>query len=87
MVRTISDKELAESLDEVLDRVRDEGEPVVIERDGERLAMLTPAPAKSITLQEFLEKWETMPKPDKEFWDDLEEIQAHQPPAEFREWD
>ncbi len=80
--------QLARSLSDVLNRVQYKGERFVIERNGQVVATLLPpsAPTKGPTLGEFLERLKDAPRPDDEFLDELERIQANQPPAEFREW-
>ncbi len=83
----ITATELALSLSDVLNRVRYKGEHFTVERNGEPVATIEPVePPKQITLGEFLEIWKTLPKPDPEYWDELEQIQASQPKAEFPEW-
>lgn len=80
MDATLSVKDLETSLTEVLDRVRG-GERFVIERDGEVIATLTPPPPKpGRTWGEFLALVRSAPRPDPDFTDDLEAIQAAQPP-------
>ena len=53
-------------------------------RNGEPVATLAPArppdPPKGITLRELAELLKNTPMPDDRFADDLEEIQASQPP-------
>jgi antitoxin (DNA-binding transcriptional repressor) of toxin-antitoxin stability system len=80
--------ELAESLPEVLERVREHGERFEIEAEGRIVAVLDvpPPPPKRITWGEFLELWPTLPKPDEDYWKDLEAIHNSQgilppPPA------
>jgi antitoxin (DNA-binding transcriptional repressor) of toxin-antitoxin stability system len=75
----IAVEELRARLPEVLRRARD-GERFVVFEDGRDLVTIGPAPGQKVTtLREFLERWETIPKPDPEFWDELEQIQASQP--------
>jgi antitoxin (DNA-binding transcriptional repressor) of toxin-antitoxin stability system len=72
--------ELAERLDDVLDRTS-RGEEFIIERDGEPIAVIrTPEPGErpSITRREFLYQYRDFPRPDDRFADDLEAIQAEQ---------
>jgi hypothetical protein len=64
---------LATSLIDVLERAH-QGEAFVIERDGEVIATL------GITWGEFVATYYDLPRPDPGFADDLEAIQAEQPP-------
>ncbi len=87
METKISPDELADRLTDVLARVWEQGERFVVERDGERLATIVPAPPQSgITWGEFLALMRDGPRPDPGFADDLEAIQAAQSIAEFPEW-
>jgi antitoxin (DNA-binding transcriptional repressor) of toxin-antitoxin stability system len=75
---TVAD--LAASLIEVLDRAR-QGEEFVIEHDGAMIATLGPPKVQSgITWGEFVAIYYDLPRPDPGFADDLEAIQAEQPP-------
>jgi antitoxin (DNA-binding transcriptional repressor) of toxin-antitoxin stability system len=85
----ISATELARRLSDILSRVHYKGEQFVVERGGDSIAMITPTGAKpGITWAEFVRLLNTGPRPDEAFADDLERIQAAQPPAveEFPAW-
>jgi antitoxin (DNA-binding transcriptional repressor) of toxin-antitoxin stability system len=72
--------DLATSLIEVLERVH-QGEEFAIERDGEVIATLNPPSLRpGITWGEFVAIYFDLPRPDPGFADDLEAIQAEQPP-------
>ena len=87
METTISVTDLERGLAEVLDRVRDQGERFVVEREGRPVATIAPVPGQpSITWGEFVALLRELPRPDPEFVDDLEAIQAAQPLAELPEW-
>lgn len=88
MDTTITATELARTLSEILNRVRYRGERFVIERNGEAIASIGPAgTVPGITLRELAARLGDLPLPDDRFADDLEVIQASQPPAEFTVWD
>lgn len=78
VVNTLTEAELVERLDEVLDRAS-RGEEFEIERDGEVFAVIQP-PAQNakpgITWGEFVAKYPDLPQPDDRFADDLEAILA-----------
>lgn len=85
---TLTATQLARSLSDVLNRVQYKGERFVIERNGQVVARIHPSTElrKGPTLAEFVEALRQGPRLDPEFLDELEEIQANQPPAQVYEW-
>jgi prevent-host-death family protein len=86
----ITATELARNLSDILNRVRYRGERFVVERNGEVVAVLESAPeGKAISWGEFAKFWEDLPKPDSDFWDDVEEAHRlmNQPLPEPSSWD
>jgi antitoxin (DNA-binding transcriptional repressor) of toxin-antitoxin stability system len=81
--QTISATELARNLSDILNRVHYKGERFVIKRHGETIGTILPLPKQNVTLREFLLKLQELPWPDSDFFDDLEEIHASQPPFEI----
>ncbi len=79
METKITATELARNLSDILNRVRYRGERFVVERNGEAVAIIEPSARKSLTVREFVEFWEHLPKPDEDYWKDLEEIHKSQP--------
>jgi len=70
----ITATELARNLSDILNRARYKGERFVVERNGEIVAVIEPPPPpRALTLKEFLEEWAKLPKPDDEYWNDVEE--------------
>ena len=87
MPQSITATELARNLSDFLNRVRYRGEHFVIERNGEPVAALTPAPgAEGVTVRELVARLGHLAMPGEGFADDLEAIQSSQPAAEIREW-
>jgi prevent-host-death family protein len=87
MESKITATELARNLSDVLNRVRYRGERFLVERKGESVATLTPATAMPrVTWHDVVTRLGDLTPPGEGFADDLEAIQACQPPAEFREW-
>lgn len=83
----ISATELARGLSEILTRVRRKGERFVIDRNGEPIAVLSPAPCPAaLSVEEFAERIGDLEFPGGGFADDLETIQASQPKERFLEW-
>jgi prevent-host-death family protein len=86
----ITATELARNLSDVLNRVRYKGERFVVVRNGEELARLEPRPEhRRMTFAEFVDVVRTAPKPDDEFWEDVEEARQlmNQPIPERSPWD
>lgn len=84
---TITAGELAQRLDDVLDRVRNQNERFVIELRGEPAATLAPVgPQLGTTLYQALDALGDQDLPGDGFADDLEAAQAAQPPARFPKW-
>ncbi len=74
METRITATELARNLSDILNRVRYKGETFIVERNGEVVAEVKPSIVpKTITLRQLIDLWPTLPKPDPEFWDDVEE--------------
>lgn len=84
----LSERDFARALSEVLNRVRD-GERFVVERDGERLAILTPpaaGPALGISGSELVARIGDLKMPGDGFADDIEAARARLRPASVHSW-
>jgi antitoxin (DNA-binding transcriptional repressor) of toxin-antitoxin stability system len=88
MVTKITATELARNLSDILNRARYKGESFVIERNGEAVARLeAPKPVRPVSLREIAAALDRIALPDKQFFDELEQMQASQPPLpEPPEW-
>ena len=75
MATKITATELARNLSDVLNRVRYKGESFEVTRGGETIAEIKATEKKRFTMQDWIDLWKTIPKPDPEYWDDVE--QAH----------
>ncbi|MBI4218940.1 MAG: type II toxin-antitoxin system Phd/YefM family antitoxin [Chloroflexi bacterium] len=83
----ITATELARGLSQILTRVKRKGERFVIDRDGEAIAVLAPAPTPAaLGVEEFAAKIGDLEFPGEGFADDLEEVQAAQPLERSPEW-
>ena len=78
----ISATQLARRLGDILGRVRYRGESFVVERNGDPVARLVPAPGRSgTTLREALDAWRAAAAPEPAFAADLARIgEADRPP-------
>ena len=85
----ITATELARNLSDVLNRVRYQGEHFVVVRNGEEIARLNPRPEhRKASLGELVEVVRKAPKPDSQYWDDVEEARRlMNQPLEPRTWD
>jgi antitoxin (DNA-binding transcriptional repressor) of toxin-antitoxin stability system len=87
MSERVTAAEAALRLSDLLDRVRNERETFVILQGGEEVGCLTPAaPSRPLTLRRLIDLIEEAGSPDPQFADDLEEIQAAQPPMGNASW-
>ena len=88
MATRIDVSELARSLADVLERVRDSGETFVVEQGGQPLATIVPSSAPiGPTPRELAEQLGSMHLLDPDFADDLAEIHGNQPPVPEPRWD
>jgi prevent-host-death family protein len=89
MSTKITATELARNLSDILNRVRYKGESFRVLKNGEPIAEIKPTAARTLTWGEFLELWPSLPKPDPDFWNDVEEGHRlmNQPPQEPPAWD
>ena len=83
MEHRISATELARSLGDVLGRVRFRHDSFLIERNGDVVARIEPAPGASVTtLVELVTAWEQAGPADPGFADDLELVGAMDEPPD-----
>lgn len=77
MSEAISNTDLSRNLDGYLDRVDEHGESFVVQRDGQIVAELRPAP-RGVRGDEFLARFRTLPQLSPEearaFAEDLEKV-------------
>jgi antitoxin (DNA-binding transcriptional repressor) of toxin-antitoxin stability system len=87
MESTITEGELARHLSETFDRVRARGERITIDRDGEPIAVLTPATAPvPVTWRVVAQRLATIGFPGEGFANDVEAAQTAQPRLEPPAW-
>jgi prevent-host-death family protein len=87
MSERVTATEAARRFSDLLNRVRYAQETFVIVRGGEEVGVLGPVPPRrSVTLGAFVEKLRKATRPDEGFIEDLERIQAEQPPAGEGPW-
>ena len=87
MGRNVTATEAARNFSELLNRVRYERETFVILRGGEAIGQLGPIELRvGITFRDLIAALNRIEKPDEQFADDLEKIQAEQPLAGESPW-
>jgi antitoxin (DNA-binding transcriptional repressor) of toxin-antitoxin stability system len=83
MEHRITATELARSLGDVLARVRFRQDVFLVERNGEVVARVVPAPGSSATtLAEFVKAWQEAGPADPGFADDLELVGSMDEPPD-----
>jgi prevent-host-death family protein len=90
MATRITATELARNLSDILNRVRYRGESFSVVKNGELVAEIKPAPAaKPMTWGDFVQLWDSLPKPDPDYWNDVEEAHRlmNQPLQEPPAWE
>lgn len=87
MKTRISSTKAARSFSDIVNRVRYRGESFVVERRGQPLCEIVPAGAVKSTLRDFVELMRSIPKPDDEYLEVLEEIRRNQPKVAPSPWE
>jgi antitoxin (DNA-binding transcriptional repressor) of toxin-antitoxin stability system len=87
MASHISADEAAQTFSDVLERVRTNGEVIVIECAGEPVCQISPIPAKQFTLADLARLLKTLPRPDDAFFDDVEEATRNEPTIPESPWE
>lgn len=67
-MRTITATELARNLRQVLDRLRADGEEVIVERNHEQICRLVPGPARQNALEAMADLYRTLPAKSAADW-------------------
>jgi antitoxin (DNA-binding transcriptional repressor) of toxin-antitoxin stability system len=87
MKTRISATKAARSFSDIVNRVRYRGESFVVERRGQPLCEIVPVrPAKS-TVGDFVRLLRSIPKPDKEYLDIVEDLVRNQPRVAPSPWE
>ena len=71
----ISATRAARSFAEILNRVKYRGESFIVERNRETVCRIEPVRRrKPVTTDNFAKFWQSLPRPDDKFADDLEQV-------------
>ena len=71
---------------DLLNRVRYRGEEFVIERGGEPVCEIIPARPITRTVADLVRALRSIPKPDDEYWETVEDLTTHQQPLPPSPW-
>jgi antitoxin (DNA-binding transcriptional repressor) of toxin-antitoxin stability system len=87
MKTRISSTKAARSFSDIVNRVKYRGESFVVERRGQPLCEIVPVrPAKS-TVADFVRLVRSIPKPDEEYLDIVEDLVKNQPKVAPSPWE
>ena len=79
--------EAARKFSEILNRVAYKGESFVVERSGRTICEISPiAEGKRFTAADFAEMITSAPRPDDQYFDDVEEIIRNRQPIAPSPW-
>ena len=82
----ISATQAARTFSDLLNRVQSRGEEFIVERGGEPICQIVPARPVVRTVADLVHLLRTIPKPDDEYLDILEDITKNQPPLPPSPW-
>ena len=86
-VRRLTSTEVQRNFADVLNRVRFQGETIIVERAGEEICeIIPPAQPRKFTWSDLTQLIETAGTAGEEWASAVEQSIRHQPPAEFKKW-
>ena len=83
----ISATDAARNFSDLINRVYYKGETFVVERGGEPVCEISPVAPTKFTGADFVELLSSLPRPDREYFDLLEELNKGQPPLGLSRWE
>jgi antitoxin (DNA-binding transcriptional repressor) of toxin-antitoxin stability system len=86
MKTRISATHAARTFSDLLNRVRYRGEEFIVERGGEPVCQIVPARPAVRTVADLVQLLRTVPRPDDEYFDILEDITKNQPSLPPSPW-
>ena len=86
MKTRVSATEAARKFSEILNRVAYKGESFVVERSGRPVCEISPARAAKFTARDFVEMLKSAPRPDEQYFDDVEEVIKKRQPVAASPW-
>jgi antitoxin (DNA-binding transcriptional repressor) of toxin-antitoxin stability system len=85
--RTISATQAARTFSDLLNRIHYRGEAFVIERGGEAICAMTPVQPPRFTGADVVSVLRSLPKPDEDFWDDVEAATQQKATIPVSQWE
>ena len=82
----VSATQAVRQFSDLLNRVQDHGEEFIIERGGEPVCEIIPVRPVTRTVADLVQALRSIPKPDDEYWDILEDLTKNQPPLPSSPW-
>jgi len=82
----ITATEAARKFSEILNRVAYKNETFVVERNGRTLCEISPVHSKVFTAADFAKMIKTAPRPDDQYFDDVEEVIKNRQPIAPSPW-
>ena len=83
---SISATEAARSFSDLMNRVHYRGESFVVERGGKAICEILPAKPPKFSWNDLAALLQTLPKPDEEYFEIVEDLIARQPPVGASKW-
>lgn len=86
MKTRISATKASRNFAEILNRVAKKGETFVVERNGRTVCEISPIRRKTFTAADFAEMIKNAPRPDDQYFDDVEEVIKNRQPIAPSPW-
>ncbi len=86
MKRRVTATEAAKKFSDILNRVVYRGETFVVERGGRPICEIVPARPAKFTGKDFVEMLKSAPRPDDEYFDDVERVIKKRQPVAPSSW-
>ena len=86
MKTRVTATEAARKFSEILNRVAYKGETFIVERSGRPMCEISPAPRSKFTAADFAEMIKSAPRPDDQYFDDVEEVIKNRQPVAPSRW-
>lgn len=87
LVRRVSATEAARTFSDLLNRVQYRGERFIVERGSVAVCEMGPTGPPTFRLRDLVMLLGEAPRPDPQYWDDLERMASQQPAVERSPWE
>jgi antitoxin (DNA-binding transcriptional repressor) of toxin-antitoxin stability system len=86
MKTRVSATEAARKFSKILNRVAYKGETFIVERSGKPICEISPTRSKKFTGRDFAEMIKSVPRPDQQYFDEVEEVIKNRQPVGPSPW-